>query len=396
MSIIGIGGVGIGLPYPPNNFGFAPFGGTNQIVLPSGGTYIIPAGTYMAAPGPYTMLQVLDPVSGLWVTISTSASQVPMYVNSDGGNYRLANLTGQMVGAIMTNIGSGYTSPPVVTPSAGGSTWTAIIGNAGSNYGFSVSQTVTVGTAGSGYTLPPIVSFSAPPAGGLPATGYATLSGSTVGSITVVDQGAGYTSAPTVTITANPLDPNVNNIVTAKATAALYNTAAGAPTGYVSAIVCTYGGTSNQSTLPTLTITSSSGSSAAATPLGMFTMNAASTSGTAGAGYGTSLNYSVLTSGGIVSPTAGAIVNPSWGPNLYRVRPGNLGTLVSSAGGAIANTTLPVIDGGLFQAPLNASATGVVAPQGILVGNPISTPSTAVTLTLTNGGTTDRSFITPV
>ena len=46
MSIISIGGAGIPLPYPANNYGYAPFGGTNKITLAAGQTQLIPAGTW--------------------------------------------------------------------------------------------------------------------------------------------------------------------------------------------------------------------------------------------------------------------------------------------------------------------------------------------------------------
>jgi hypothetical protein len=58
------------------------------------------------------------------------------------------------------------------------------------------SGTVTAG--GSAYTSSPTVTFSAAPAGGVTATGTATVSGGAVTAIVVTNNGNGYTSAPTI------------------------------------------------------------------------------------------------------------------------------------------------------------------------------------------------------
>ena len=60
---------------------------------------------------------------------------------------------------------------------------------------------VTVGTPGTTYTTAPTVAFAAPPAGGVQATGYAVLSGATVGSVKITNPGSGYTVAPAITFT---------------------------------------------------------------------------------------------------------------------------------------------------------------------------------------------------
>ena len=59
------------------------------------------------------------------------------------------------------------------------------------------SGTVTAG--GSGYTSAPTVTFAAAPAGGITATGTATISGDAVSAITITNPGNGYTSAPAIT-----------------------------------------------------------------------------------------------------------------------------------------------------------------------------------------------------
>jgi hypothetical protein len=375
MSIVGIGGAGIPLPYPSNNYGYAPFGGTNDITLPAGGTYLIPAGTWWITPGIYTFIQALDPITGIWQNVSQSGNYSPQQLNSDGANWRLANLTGTVVGAIMTNNGTGYSasSPPTVTVSAGGSKWTAVVGGA-------VAST-TVVTAGANYSLIPSVFFSAPPAGGVQATGYAVLSGGTLSSITMVNPGAGYTSAPAIVVVPNAMEPN--NVTTATATASIASSA-----GTVTALLCTNNG-AVVSSLPTLTIAApTSGTTATATAIGCFTTTSLATSGTAGAGYGTSLTYQAAVIGGANASTPATYNNPSVSTKIFNPRPANAGVIASSAGGAIANTTLSIVDGGLFQV--------FSTPTPVLFGNPISTPSTVVTFTTVIGGVSDTSFITPL
>ena len=374
MSVIGIGGAGIPLPYPASNYGYAPFGGTNEITLPAASSYIIPAGQWYIVPGIYTFIQALDPVTNVWFDIADNTTYAPTVLNSDGVNFRLANLTGTVVGAVMTNNGTGYSasSPPTVTVSAGSSTWSAVVGGA-------VSGT-TIVSGGANYSRTPMVQFSAPPTGGVQATGYAVMSANAVASITMVNPGAGYTSAPTITIV--PSSQEVNNVTTATATAAITGSA-----GTVTALLCTNNGTALTS-LPTLTISAPpSGTTATAVAIGCFTTTASATTGTAGAGYGTSLTYQVNAVGGLNTSTPATYNNPSISTRIFNPRRADLGTLTSTSGGAIANATLPIVDGGIFQ---NTTVSALV------LGNPISTPSTAVTFTNTFGGVSDTTFITPM
>lgn len=57
---------------------------------------------------------------------------------------------------------------------------------------------VTIGAGGTGYTTAPTVTFSAAPAGGVTATGTATVSGGAVTGVTITNPGSGYVSAPTI------------------------------------------------------------------------------------------------------------------------------------------------------------------------------------------------------
>lgn len=114
-----IGGPGIGLPYPSALFGYAGFGNTNELSLYGGQVLLLPPGTFWIVPGASTFLQYQDSVSSLWVITNPGGGGNGRYVASDGANWRLANLTGCPAGSIVTNSGTGYTSAPTVTPSAG-------------------------------------------------------------------------------------------------------------------------------------------------------------------------------------------------------------------------------------------------------------------------------------
>jgi hypothetical protein len=135
---------------------------------------------------------------------------------SDGVNFRIANLSGAAWAALVTAAGSGYVqATTTATAGTGNSTWTPIVGGS--------LGTFTVGTAGSGYTIPPLVLLPAPPAPGVAATAYATLSTGTVSAITIDIAGAGYLTAPPVTIIPSPWDPAflAGSIKPAAATVAL-------------------------------------------------------------------------------------------------------------------------------------------------------------------------------
>src|ERR1700684_1982399 len=134
------GGVGVQLPL--NQIG------TNGFELQAGAVFYIPSGTWNIKHGPYTTVQVLDPVTGVWRPAGDD-TQSFRQVDSDGFNYRLANQTGCPVAAMVTNAGSGYTSAPTVTAGAGSPKLQAIMGTG-------ISTTVTVTAGGSNYTDPPL------------------------------------------------------------------------------------------------------------------------------------------------------------------------------------------------------------------------------------------------
>ena len=338
---------------------------TNVISLQAGQTWpVTEAQFYSATLGPYTVKQILDPVSQVWRTVGSGAAGLG-FGRMDPFNYRLANQTGCAVGALLTNAGSGYTSAPVVTASSGSSIWRAIVGGA-------VNTSVTVTNGGTGYTYPPTVVFSAPPAGGIAATGYCTLSGSAVSTVTIVDQGAGYSSAPTLTFTNDPREGQNGVAVGVGASGTATLTGAGTITG----LLCLDHGTP-LTAVPTLAF--AGGGGAAATAIMNFAITAYAVT-TAGAGLAGTVAR--VTGEDAFPTTAAAYVNPTTQSNLVRTRSADIKAPISGAG--ITATGQIVYDGGAYT----SVPTPLVIPTASIV-------TTAPVLTFTVGGLTDVSFITP-
>lgn len=341
--------------------------GAGPISLAAGQSMLVPRGQYMIAFGKYTFLQVKDPVTGYWRLIQRDPNLTQL-VTSDGFNYRLINLTGCAVGAIITNGGTGYTSAPTITPSAGSSTWLAVVGG-------SINTTVTITTAGSGYTFAPTLKFSAPPAGGVQATAVATLTAGAISAVTVINQGAGYTSAPTIEVIPDPRDTTgTGAVLTVNSTLA--------NSGVVSAIINTDPGTALTS-VPTLAFSGGGGASAAATAIMAFTATGF-TVGAGGAAYGNAQPFSIITSGGTVAGTS-AVTNPAFDKQLFTPRAAFIsGT--STAGGAITATGAVVDDPGLFQSVPNAHVIAGGTGLATTVGQ----------ATITVGGVSGTAFLYPI
>lgn len=185
-------------------------GAGEAIALLSGGMFIVPQGNWLVIPGQETVLEFFDPISGLWRGTQCYQGQVEQ-ISSDGSNYRLVNLSGVVVGANITNAGSGGTNGigPLQTgstvsfaaPAAGGAPATAqgyvIVG------GTVPAPTVTQG--GSGFIAPPVIFCDPPPAGGIQATFTATISAAgVITGVTQVNPGAGYASIPNFYIVPQP------------------------------------------------------------------------------------------------------------------------------------------------------------------------------------------------
>lgn len=333
---------------------------TNVFELEAGNTMLVPAGTWALGLSGYTRYQTYDPISTIWRDVGNGDGQ--FYVQSDGINHRVANQTGCAVGALLLTAGSGYTSAPTVTPSAGSSVWQAIVGGA-------VNTSITVSNGGTNYIYPPIVQFSVPPSPGIQATGYATISGGAVTSITVTDQGAGYTSAPVIYLVNDPRDTTG-----AGATATCVLTGSQTITG----LLCLDFG-NPLTAVPTLTFSGGGGSAPSTLVLMAFTITGVVINAP-GSGYTSSAGYVEVRPlfGSYTSATSYTNVQTQYG--LVRARPAQI-LLPTSAAGVISSastqTSSTVLqDGGIYAN----------APQGYaILGNGVV--ATAASLTFTVGGT---------
>lgn len=346
---------------------------TNRYSLSAGLTQQLNAGQFLVQTGLYSQLQCLDPILNKFVPVGNAPGTLAM-VFSDGTNYRLANTTGCPVSASITNQGSGYTNGIFVSgvnsvdgtagitavPSAGGSTWTIIVGG-------DVNATPTVVSGGTGYLYPPQAIISAPPQGGLPATGHCTISAG-VATLVIDNQGAGYTNAPIVTIINDPRD-------TAGAGASF--TLALTDSGKVTAVYPNNHGTP-VTAVPTLTFSGGGGASAAATPIMNFSVTAYAVT-TAGTTY--TGNPEVRSGVNLIAAQA-APVNPAYTTGFTFVRPARISAALSTGG--ITATGQVVEDGGF----------GIqVVPEALIITNGTQpTIANAATLTLTVGGATDNNI----
>jgi hypothetical protein len=187
--------------------------GDGAICLAPGGTYALSSGTYLCSLGPNTTAQWFDPQAQKWRTFNAD------FIPADGCNYRLVNLSGSVVGGTVSNAGSGATNGigaaqtgvtvAFSAPAAGGAPATAtgyaIVG------GSVAAPTITQG--GSGFIAPPLILIDPPPPGGVQATAVATVLAGAVTAITMVVTGAGYQSSPNfwvipqmLTWTGGPID----------------------------------------------------------------------------------------------------------------------------------------------------------------------------------------------
>lgn len=345
---------------------------TNEISLAAGASWLIPNGSWNIKLSKYHTMQMLDPVLGIWVAIGSdmgaaggNSASAQRYVNSDGVNFRVANQTGCVVGALITNAGTGYTSAPTCTATGGSAVFSCIVGGA-------VNTSVTVNNGGTSYTYPPIVEVDAPPLGnGIPATMTCTISAGVVNAVTVVNQGAGYAFAPNVYFKNDPRDTTGSGAI---GTATL----TGAAT--VTGILVIDHGTAVTS-LPTLSFTGGGGASAAATAIMCWTITAYVVA-TAGSGY---LGATEITGLGGFPATASAYTNPQTQSNLVRQRKASIQAALSTV--TITATGQIVDDGGIYA--------GV--PTAMIITSPFSGGTgvtlTAAGITFTMGGATGTSEI---
>lgn len=349
----------------------------NEITLQAGEVWTIPSGRWFASRGKFTTLQQWDPIAQFWRSIGAGAgSQGGEVLFSDGVNYRLANQTGCVVGAFLTNGGTLYTSPPVVTAGtpAASTIFRAIVGGA-------VSATVTVANGGTNYAYPPAVLFSPPPAGGIQATGHCTLSGSAVSTVTVDNQGAGYSSPPTIVFVNDPREGNNGVTLGYNASAVAALTGSGTVTGV---LVIDHGIPQSYSAavaLPTLTFTGGGGSAAAASAIMDLSITSYAISATTtGSGYVAPTIVSAY--GGFPAGTQ-AYANPFTQQNLVAGR--NAFIVASILTGAFTATGQTVNDGGVYP----GFPTMYVAASNV----PGASPVAVVFLTPNMGGVSDTTYL---
>lgn len=406
-----------------NNAGQQQILGTNggllEFSLRPASWMMVPAGNYLIQAGQYSNLQCWDQQAYVWRML-TGYDQVPYMLSSDGTNIRIANTTGGIVGAVVTNAGSGFVqgfygynalgqAVSIIggattlgntylnaTPSAGGGTFNTFVGG-----GVSTIQTPTTTTgnvnsyAGTGYTQAPIVVITPPSNQGaqpfIPASATAVITaGGQVGAITVVNSGAGYVSPPTVTFVNAQGDltgggafvaSNVTAITMTSATAVQAMTVASPGLNTIA--------NTGLSSLPTIAFTGSAtigALTAAAVP--NLSIRAVATIATAGVAYGASAPVAYSVVGGGYAGAVAVLVNPA--TEVALISPPLPANVVgaSAAGGTI--TTLPtVLYGGYGYSSvptLNAYPTGAAALAGV----------TLATFTLTMGGNTDTIFLYPI
>jgi hypothetical protein len=340
------------------------------MTMPAGAVFLLPPGRFSVITGPYTSIQTQDPITGLWVTVDTEPS-APNFVESDGFNFRLANLTGTPIGAVITTAGAGYTTTPTVTAAAGGSSWQAIIGGA--------ITSVSITAGGANYSLEPDVFIAPPPFGGLPATAHAVLTSGVITSVTIDNAGAGYTAAPVVTVVPNAVDPNFQATSTVAITTATLTAVVGGANTLTGLVVTNPG--SPVTAVPSLTISGGGATTTAvATAVMAFTVASATVS-TAGAGYAGSA-VQLATLGGQVTATD-IVGNPAFGKGLFVPEPAQIYAPVSA--GAVG--TPVIVDGGLFQ---SVPILVVLSQQGT------TAPTTVAVASITMGSATDYAIVQPL
>lgn len=340
------------LPISPNT--------PHTVGLQSGAVWPVPAGDFMLKLGPQSVLQWLDTNSGLWRISDSGPTIAPVFVSSDGSNFRVVNVSGTIQGINITNAGSAYVQGDTVTftaPAAGTPARTAkgtmIIGGA-------ISLTVTNG--GTGYSNPIFVIQPPQLCGGtygasLPAyVASCTLTAGVISSPVLGFAGAGYVTAPTVTVV-DAVPSGVTAGTGATVTAAL--TGAGTWTGTV---MTDYGAGYDGTHIPTLTFGTSTGSSAAGTALPSMALQSV-TVGSTNTGYSASvLIETSIGAAAAIKPLNDEFVMPRQAVASCAESGGALGTpVVEDAGNGFQTVPLAKQAGnGTADGSVNATFTAVV------------------------------------
>ena len=389
-----LSGPGLGLPLPqnlyPSELQNAPYDlSSNRQCLQPGEQLPIPAGDWYISTGLYLVLQFLDPITGVWSTSSNaSCGRGAVFVKSDGFNYRIANLTGCLVGASVSSYGNGSYVQSSTTISVTGATAT-IVPIIGGQLAQSGTFSIAFPTVGGGYGVAPLVFIPPPPpaannpngVGGVPASGYATIASGTITGFTFTNPGAGYPTAPTPVVLPNPTDPNISSGITqASITFSLVGSGS-----LTAALVTNPGSALANGSLANITLTvSGAGATASVVPVFMQTIVSATVSG-GGTGYGTTAAL-LTTVGG--APSTGTITNNPDALHLaWLPRPAQIGLVVTGAG-TISAQAGTIYDGGLFE----GTPTPILVP-GMQAGAAGSVAGPTVAFTM--GGSPDIAVLQP-
>ncbi len=389
-----LSGPGLGLPLPqnlyPSQLYSAPYdANTNKITLNAGDELPIPPGEWYISLGSYLVLEMLDPITGVWTMAATAGWQGGLqYHSSDGFTSRIANRLGCPVGGVVIAPGSSYVqaTTSISVTGGGGSTWLPIIGGQLTMF----TATVVTANAGAGYGVAPIVIIPGPPpagqnpngVGGVAASGYATIASGTVSGFTFTNPGAGYPAGTfNVVCLPNPTDPNISTGITlGTLTFSIIGT------GSICGILCTNPGSPLAPTAISLTV-AGAGSGGSVNPVMLQTVTAASiTGGSTITGITTA---GLTTTGG--APPQGTFTNSE--NYLYlagRPRPAQIGLTVG-ANGTIAAQVGAIFDGGLFY----NTPSPILVTSPTLVAEVIGSVTGTSTLALTMGSRPDVCVIQP-
>lgn len=337
--------------------------GTNTpqtVNLQSGAVFTVPDGSFVMKLGPQSVLQWFDSNSGLWRITDSGENNAPISIDSDGSNFRVMNISGTISGINITNAGSAYKTGDTIAfgaPAAGTPSRTAkgtiIVGG---------SLTFAVTNGGTGYSNPMFIIQPPQLCGGvlgasLPAwLASCTLTSGVISAPTGGFAGAGYVQAPTVTV----IDA-VPSGVTPGSGAVITATVGGA--GTVTGCVMTDNGAGYDGThIPSVTFTTATGSSAAATALPSMALKSVTVGGT-NTGYSASVIWETSEGSGAaaIAPLNDEFVMPRVGR----------GTSTQS-GGILAAPLIEDAGNGFQTVPLvkqvgNATADGSVNATGTAV-----------------------------
>jgi hypothetical protein len=384
-----IGGV---FPFPLQNPGT-----DGAITLASGGISLVPPGNYLLTTGDQTNCEWFDPNAQQWRGLNSDSSNM-QWISSDGTNFRLVNMSGICIGALVTNAGSGATNGIGTTATgvtiafgapASGSTLATATGYP--IVGGSV-QAPTIVQGGSGFLVPPVIAIDPPPPGGVQASAYATISSAgVVNGIIMNNAGAGYASTPNFYVLPQPPNYQGSPIAGVAANAfpppglvapsnlpggSLYNpnistglgclltsnalTGSGTLTGIG---ILNYGATYDGTHIPTVTIV---GCGAAAATAIMSMCLTSITLGSGGTGYGTTSSPIWETSLGLVTGDVGlAPTNPVEAAGVCTVSGGGVVTGFVIEAEGFGFQKVPVVSVTNTSALATGQATGTAVVGGI-------------------------------